>query len=347
MNKYGTPGTDWIYGTGDTDMLAGFDGGDYLYGGAGEDLLIGGAGPDVLYGDTAYTHGTERDMAAYWDSPVGVTVNLTFGTGSAGTAEGDILIDIESVWGSEYQDILIGNALDNDLLGAGGDDYLMGFDGNDNLNGGLGNDVLVPGSGTDFLNGGVDGNDTVWYYGAWSGVWASLLYGGISGDAAGDTYLWVDNLIGTNYSDYLQGDNFANLLSGGSGDDWLWGEDGDDTLVGGEGIDVLTGGAGADTFAFRHANDTSATLTTADLIWDFDPSQDLLDLTQIDADVTTSGRQGFEFIGLADFTAPGQVRWSIEGSETVVWMNTDGDPTADAAIRLAGAPLLGADHFLV
>jgi len=37
-------------------------------------------------------------------------------------------------------------------------------------------------------------------------------------------------------------------------------------------------------------------------------------------------------IGMEDFTAPGQVRWSIEGSETVVWINTDGDLTADAAI---------------
>ena len=346
MNRIGTPGTDWIYGTDDSDALAGLGGTDYLYGGGGEDLLIGGAGPDMLYGDTAYTHSTERDMAAYWDSTAGVIVNLTFGTGLGGTAEGDILIDIESVWGSEYRDILTGNALDNDLIGAGGDDFLVGLDGNDNLNGGFGNDFLIPGSGTDFLNGGPD-NDTVYYFGAWSGVWASLLFGGISGDAAGDTYLWVENLAGTNYTDYLQGDNAANVLSGGPGDDWLWGEDGDDKLDGGEGIDVLTGGAGADTFVFRHTSDTGASLTTADLIWDFDPSLDKVDLHLIDADTKTDGHQGFEFIGTADFTGPGQVRWSIEGSETVVWMNTDGDLTPDAAIRLTGAPLLGDSHFLL
>lgn len=51
--------------------------------------------------------------------------------------------------------------------------------------------------------------------------------------------------------------------------------------------------------------------------------------------------------GTVRLTAPGQVRWSIEGSETVVWMNTDGDLAADAAIRIAGAPLPGIDHFLL
>jgi hypothetical protein len=50
---------------------------------------------------------------------------------------------------------------------------------------------------------------------------------------------------------------------------------------------------------------------------------------------------------MADFTAAGQVRWSIEGSETIVWINTDADLAPDAAIRLAGAPLLGVDHFLL
>jgi hypothetical protein len=30
-----------------------------------------------------------------------------------------------------------------------------------------------------------------------------------------------------------------------------------------------------------------------------------------------------------------------------VWMNTDGDLAADAAIRIAGAPLPGIDHFLL
>ena len=347
MNIYGTAGTDFLYGTAGTDALVGLGGADYLFGGDGEDLLLGGAGPDVLYGNSAYVHGTDRDMAFYWDSPTGVMVDLASGHGWYGTAEGDTLIDIEGVRGSEYNDALFGSAQADDLDGGGGDDLLVGNDGNDDMAGGYGNDTLMPGSGADIVNGGPD-NDTVDYLTAGSGVWASLLFGaGYSGDAAGDSYYWIENLSGTFYSDYLQGDNADNVLKGYDGDDWLWGEGGDDVLEGGPGADVLTGGDGADTFIWKDARDTGATIATADLIWDFDPSVDKIDLRQIDADNTAGGHQAFEFIGMADFTGPGQVRWSIEGSETVVWMNTDGDLTPDAAIRLTGAPLLGDSHVLL
>ena len=109
---------------------------------------------------------------------------------------------------------------------------------------------------------------------------------------------------------------------------------------------TLVGGAGAGTFIGR-PSETGATVADADRILDFDPTLDRIDLRQIDADIKTDGIQAFEFIGTGDFTAAGQVRWSIEGSETVVWINTYGDLAPDAAIRLDGAPLLGIDHFML
>jgi serralysin len=236
--------------------------------------------------------------------------------------------------------------VDNDLDGGGGNDILAGLDGNDDLVGGLGDDILLPGSGRDIVNGGPD-NDTVDYSDGSAAVFASLLYGGITGDAAGDTYLSIENMIGTPYDDFLQGNNEANTLRGRQGNDFLSGEDGSDTLVGGTGTDILAGGAGADTFVWLSPSETGATIATADLIWDFEASLDRIDLSAIDADTKMAGNQAFEFIGMADFTAPGQVRWSIEGSDTVVWMNADGDLEAEAAIRLAGAPLLGDSHFLL
>jgi Ca2+-binding RTX toxin-like protein len=348
MNIYGSAGTDFLYGTAGSDMLVGLGGADYLYGGDGEDLFIGGAGPDVMFGNSAYTRdSTDVDMAAYWDSPSSVTVDLTTGFGYGGTAEGDRLIDIEGVRGSEYGDLLRGNAQANNLDGGGGDDFLVGNDGDDTLTGGFGDDNLVPGSGVDFVNGGPGSNDTVDYFDSPSAVWVSLLFGGATGYAAGDTYFGVENLTGTDYGDYLQGDNEGNLLWGGRGNDWLLGEGGDDRLVGGRGIDTMVGGVGADTFIWTSTNETRATIADADLISDFDPTLDRIDLRQIDADMKMPGDQAFEFIGMADFTSPGQVRWSIEGSETIVWINSDWDMEADAAIRLAGAPLLGIDHFLL
>jgi serralysin len=346
MNIYGNDESNRLFGTDGSDMLVGLGGNDYLYGGHGEDLLIGGAGPDTLFGDTAYTHGAEFDMAAYWDSPAGVVVDLSTGRGYGGTAEGDWLVDIEGLFGSEYADTLTGNALANVLYGHGGNDYLVGRDGDDYLNGGFGDDMLTPGSGVDFVDGGPD-NDMANYSDSPGAVWASLAFGGFTGDAAGDTYLSIENLCGTNYSDYLQGNDAANMLFGNQGNDFLWAEGGDDQLQGGRGTDTLAGGGGADTFIWRAINETRPTIAAADLISDFEPALDRIDLRGIDADPKTAGDQAFEFIGMADFAAPGQLRWSIEGSETIVWLNTDGDLDAEAAIRLAGAPLLGMDHFLL
>ena len=63
-------------------------------------------------------------------------------------------------------------------------------------------------------------------------------------------------------ADRLLGDTGANLLSGG---------DGDDTLEGGGGDDVLIGGFGADTFILGGPGQA--------VIRDFDPAQDMIDLT--------------------------------------------------------------------
>lgn len=62
------------------------------------------------------------------------------------------------------------------------------------------------------------------------------------------------------------------ILLGNEGNDQISGNAGDDILVDGAGRDVLTGGAGADLFVFRDDTDE-------DIITDFDPSLDRLDLS--------------------------------------------------------------------
>jgi serralysin len=346
MNIFGTIGTDFLYGTSGSDMIVGLDGVDFLYGGDGEDMLIGGAGADHLFGNSAYSLGTDRDMACYWDSPEGVYVDLTTGRGSWGTAQGDILVGIESLRGSEYADQLIGNELDNVLDGGGGEDWLRDGAGNDELVGGFGDDLLEGGSGADILNGG-PGSDTAAYSMALAGVWASLLFGGITGDAAGDTYMSIERLAGSDFADYLQGNNDDNWLRGLRGNDWLWGEGGNDHLVGGRGIDMLVGGAGADTFIWETNTDTGPTLEYADTIADFDPALDLIDLQLVDADRAVDGNQAFKFIGTDDFTGPGQVNWFTDGSDTIVQMNFDADLAADAVIRISGVHLMASSYFLM
>jgi Ca2+-binding RTX toxin-like protein len=65
-----------------------------------------------------------------------------------------------------------------------------------------------------------------------------------TGDAAGDTYIALHNVQGSNYGDTIVGDNSGDNLYGLNGDDTITGGTGNDNLYGGAGSDVLAGGAG-------------------------------------------------------------------------------------------------------
>ena len=183
-------------------------------------MLRGGAGADRLDG------GAGSDTAGYSNSSIGVTVDLAAGTGGGGDAQGDILVSIENVDGSQADDQLTGNAGANILKGWGG------------------NDVLRGGAGADRLDGGA-GIDTASYYTATTGVSADLgAHTGSGGEAQGDVLIEIENLTGGQGNDILGGDTGVNILQG-------WG--GDDTLRGGAGADRLDGGAGSDTASYYNS----------------------------------------------------------------------------------------------
>jgi|CXWL01.1.fsa_nt_gi Ca2+-binding RTX toxin-like protein len=127
---WGGGGNETIAGRENADQLYGEAGNDTLLGGADDDYLVGGAGADTLGG------GAGNDVAAYSDSAAGVTVNLQTGAGVGGDAQGDVFVSIEQVYGSAFNDVIIGkaNTTDNNFDGREGDDTLTG---------GLGNDTFV------------------------------------------------------------------------------------------------------------------------------------------------------------------------------------------------------------
>jgi serralysin len=161
---------------------------------------------------------------------------------------------IENAIGGSGSDLILGNSIDNTLIGNGGDDVIAGRAGNDHLSGGDGNDLLDGGAGSDVLDGGA-GVDTVTYESATSGVAVHLATHGTAGDAAGDTYIAIENAIGSNFADVLSGNAGANLLAGLDGDDKLMGRGGADTLLGGNGNDRLDGGTGIDVMNGGAGND--------------------------------------------------------------------------------------------
>jgi serralysin len=163
-------------------------------------------------------------------------------------------VTIENATSGAGADILGGNDAANVLKSGAGADTIEARGGDD---------ILIGGAGADVLNGG-DGLDTASYEGAAAAVSASLTGAGSGGDAAGDRYISIENLIGSAFKDTLAGNDLQNEIRGGAGVDLMSGRGGNDLLDGGAGIDTLLGGAGADTFVFQ------AGQANGDKVSDFD-----------------------------------------------------------------------------
>lgn len=126
----------------------------------------------------------------------------------------------------------------------------------ENAVGGSGNDKLIGNDVANVLDGGA-GFDTVSYRDASAGVTASMLnMRGTGGAAAGDRYLNIEALEGSNFNDTLTGGVNNDTLTGLGGNDTLSGGNGNDRLFGGAGIDLLDGGNGDDYLDGGADNDT-------------------------------------------------------------------------------------------
>jgi Ca2+-binding RTX toxin-like protein len=146
----------------------------------------------------------------------------------------------------------------------------------------------------------------------------------------------------------MLGDAGNDTLFGDRGNDTLFGGTGNDRLFGGLGRDLLSGQGGADRFAFLTTSESPSSLAQADRILDFSfAAGDRVDLRGIDAKAATAFNDQFSFIGTSAFSAAGQVRFQVVGSETRLFLNTDADAAAEAMIRVSGAHAVNGSWFLL
>ena len=117
---------------------------------------------------------------------------------------------------------------------------------------------------------GFEGIDTVSYAASTAAVIVNLAAGtGADGDAEGDSFSTVENVIGSDFADTLIGNALANVLVGRGGDDTYVVDSASDTITesGGQGVDtvrtsvsfVLTAGADVETLETTDDNGTSIT----------------------------------------------------------------------------------------
>ena len=135
---------DSLYGDSGNDSLDGGVGNDTLYGGSGNDNLKGGSGDDLLYSGAnkdVVDGGSGIDTVSYdyADSAVNIDLHRKKTTGG----DSDTLKSIENGIGSDYNDSLRGNRLDNRLEGGSGNDVIRGMTGADVLIGGMGADSFT------------------------------------------------------------------------------------------------------------------------------------------------------------------------------------------------------------
>jgi len=179
--------------------LMGGGGDDTLSSGGGNYWLDGGAGNDRLIGT-----GSTFAVADYADSSAAVTVTLKgTSTGTAiGTATGtDSLINIENVYGSSLNDVLVGDYKANTLWGASG------------------NDTIIGGGGGDYLDGGA-GTDLLSYASVTAGMTIDMSAGtALGGDGTTDTLLNFEQVVGSSLNDTIISSTGLSALDGGSGTD--------------------------------------------------------------------------------------------------------------------------------
>lgn len=154
----------------------------------------------------------------------------------------------------------------------------------------------------------------------------------LSVDMQGRLHLVTSGLRDAGISHFTLDPGAGLVAEGGAGDDLLQGTAGADILRDGRGADTLTGGAGADIFLF----DTDG---QRDMVTDFDPGQDRLDLSgwafwrgahQLAVDPRVDGAE-IVFDGPA-------------GTERLVLLSSNGQPLSVA--QVLGAILPGPDRFL-
>ena len=290
--------------------------------------LSDGMGSHELIIDQHYTNTNAAFLHLLMDGQdntyqIQTNVNIVPTVGSILVSDG---LSAETLTGSSFDDILVGQTGDT-LLGGGGYDFFV-------VNEGV---VAVDG-------GDMASEDEVAFTGQTGGVLVDLENGfGKHSDGVNTfTISNVQNVTGSEYDDTIAGDLYDNYLWGYSGNDTLLGGDGNDTLEGGSGEDFLFGGNGNDVFEFFGSEDSDQSAT--DVIADFVSGEDKISIAQSAENMKFYGSYGFvddPAITLSTIESdpkvePGQIVWFYSDNAAFVYIKNDYSQNGGTFIALVG-----------
>lgn len=307
------------------DILTGSQDGDTISIHGGSDTVRAGAGNDLIFENRAYPSGDSGYDRVYAGSGDDIVVSVLDGG--------------NEFYGEDGNDTFIANASNGAFIDLA---THLARDRSINVNSYVDFENATGSMLNDYVYGNADRN-------VLHGNWGDDLLRGRDGadELYGDQ--GQDVVFGGNHSDRAFGGEGNDMLYGEGGNDGLFGENGNDFLIGGGGIDYMLGGAGRDTFRFQALTDSGITNTTVDTLGDFTHLQDRIDVSEIDARATAAGNQAFSFIGTAQFSAAGQIRYAVnlQSHDTYVYFNTDNDAAAEMVLRIDPVTALSAQDFIL
>ena len=172
----------------------------------------------------------------------------------------------------------------------------------------------------------------------------------------------AETITGNKKSNVLVGTAASEIINGKGGSDTIRAGGGNDTIIGGGGADTVAGGTGADVFVFKPGHlpkpSTAEKLFGGlfgryDLIRDFKPGTDVIDLSALDANSKKAGNQAFHFEGRDQLShSRGELVYEFYGSKpsarhTIILGDTDGNGEFDFRIVLKGHHHLEASDFIL
>lgn len=347
-----TEGADRLTGDAKDNVLDGKGGNDTIDGGAGNDTIIGGMGYDILTGGAGKDSFVFRSAAEIGDRPGARDVITDFTQGQDKIDLSGIDANTKLAGDQSFSFIDTNNGsftktagelawrtdaannrtiVQGDLDGDGKHDFELELTGTVSLKA---SDFIGVGTAAKPSQPGNDGGSAT----------PPTTTPPVE-DAA-------KTLSGTTRADRITGTSADEVLDGKAGNDTLNGGGGNDVLYGGAGRDVMTGGAGNDTFLFKSVAEMGTTARTRDVITDFKPGQDKIDLSGIDANASASGDQAFAFLSGDNQSfshKAGELAWRIDAGQnrTIVQGDINGDGIHDFEIELTGQIHLGQGDFIL
>jgi hypothetical protein len=251
VDLFHTDGTGTSGGLAEGDILTNIAN---VIGGSGDDMFIANAAQNSFEGGGGVNTVSYQDSTSASGTGVTVDLSATDGSGTGGNfALGDKFSNIQNVIGSTFNDTFVASLAANTFTGGGGSDtvsyansvstdnigvtvdlsgvntptgighgtgdYAQGdtYIGVQNAIGSAFNDTFIAGGLANTFTGD-GGSDTVSYQNSAGAVTVDLDNGiGVGGDAQGDQYIGIDNVIGSAQDDTIIDSQAANVIDGGTG----------------------------------------------------------------------------------------------------------------------------------